>query len=125
MVLRENHVLIDAGEHDQGPAILSHLRGVPDLDIVAERPVGQVLYNGFDYDSATFNDFWELIGSERLLCLLAPQDGRRPREELHENHQDRYHPRGRTHEAEHYEWPPVWRKALSMGADVHPPGSHR
>lgn len=71
-------VLIDAGEAQWGDVVLQHLEDVPDLDVVIwthahadhigglldvieAKPVDQILYNGFDYNSVTYNDLWDLI----------------------------------------------------------------
>jgi len=71
-------VLIDAGEADQGAVVLQYLQDVPELDVMlwthahadhigglldvlTLKPASQVLYNGFDYNSVTYNDLWDLI----------------------------------------------------------------
>lgn len=71
-------VLIDAGEASQSPSVLQNLQDLPNLDVVLWThghsdhigglldvleaiPVDQILYNGFDYNSATYNDLWDLI----------------------------------------------------------------
>ena len=60
---------------DHGPAALPSLDDLPDLDVllwthahgdhigglidvVAQKPVGRILYSVFDYNSATFNELW-------------------------------------------------------------------
>lgn len=72
-------VLIDAGSADASEAVLDALVGIPDLDVVvwthahedhiggmadvfARYPIGQILWNGLDYNSATFNDLMDLVG---------------------------------------------------------------
>ena len=71
-------VLIDAGEASQSLSVLENLQDLLNLDVVlwthghsdhigglldvlSAKPVSQILYNGFDYNSATYNDLWDLI----------------------------------------------------------------
>jgi beta-lactamase superfamily II metal-dependent hydrolase len=72
--------LVDAGDESHAGVVLSHLQHVPNLDVVvwthahadhigglcdvlSAMPVDRVLYNGFDYNSATFNDLLDLVNA--------------------------------------------------------------
>ena len=76
-------ILVDAGPRKASDVVLAQLAGIPDLDVllwthahedhiggvcdvIGAMPVQQVLWNGFDYNSATFNDTLDLISATRI-----------------------------------------------------------